>query len=144
MSEERIPPPSSPNPRQPPPSSFELLISTLLRSGVSVSFAIIVLGTLISFFHHPEYLSSATDLQRLTSPGNASLHTLHDVLAGIREFHGQAIVSVGLILLIATPVLRVAVAIFAFLTQKDRTFAVITSIVLLLLLLSFFLGKASG
>ena len=50
----------------------------------------------------------------------------------------------GLLLLIATPVLRVAVSIFAFVYEKDKVFVIITSIVLGLLLLSFILGKATS
>jgi uncharacterized membrane protein len=50
----------------------------------------------------------------------------------------------GLLLLIATPVLRVAVSVLAFVYQRDRTFVIITSVVLTLLLASFVLGKAGG
>ena len=50
----------------------------------------------------------------------------------------------GLLLLIATPVTRVAVSIFAFVYEKDRVFVIITIIVLSLLLLSFFLGRVEG
>jgi uncharacterized membrane protein len=50
----------------------------------------------------------------------------------------------GLLLLIATPVLRVAVSILAFVYQRDRAFVAITSIVLALLLTSFVLGRGGG
>ena len=57
-------------------------------------------------------------------------------------FHGQAIVAAGLLALVATPILRVAVLIVAFLYQGDRLFALLGTIVLCLLLLSFALGTA--
>ena len=120
----------------------ELLISNLLRLGVSISLVLIVGGTIISFTRHPEYLSSTAELQRLTQPGAAFPHTLPDVVAGIRDLRGRAIVTLGLLLLIATPVVRVAVSIFAFIYQSDRIFTLITIVVLCLLLLSFVLGKA--
>ncbi len=75
-------------------------------------------------------------------PGAAFPHTIHDVLAGIKDFRGQSIVMIGLLLLIATPVLRVGVSIFAFVYEGDHAYVVITTIVFLLLLLSFVLGKA--
>jgi uncharacterized membrane protein len=50
----------------------------------------------------------------------------------------------GLLLLLATPVLRVAVSILAFIYEKDGIFVMITSIVLALLLLSFVLGRVTG
>jgi len=51
---------------------------------------------------------------------------------------------VGLLLLIATPVMRAAVSIFAFVYQHDRTFVIITSVVLAILLLSFALGHGGA
>jgi uncharacterized membrane protein len=62
-------------------------------------------------------------------------------MQGTFDLQGQAIVAMGLLLLIATPVLRVAVSIFAFVYQEDRTYTLITTLVLILLLLSFILGK---
>jgi len=103
-----------------------------------------VFGLLVTFIHHPIYLSSKTELKRLAAPGAAFPHTLADVWRGLREFRGLSIVTLGLLLLIITPVVRVAVSIFAFVYERDRTFVIITSIVLILLLLSFFLGKAGG
>ena len=35
----------------------ELLISRLLRLGVSISVALVVAGTVVTFIHHPQYLS---------------------------------------------------------------------------------------
>jgi uncharacterized membrane protein len=120
----------------------ELLISGLLRGGVLTSLALIVTGLMLSFFHHPSYLNSHADLVRLTRPGAAFPHTLRDVAKGAAQGRGQAVIAVGLILLIATPILRVGVSIAAFALEGDRVFVVITSIVLGLLLLSFVLGKA--
>jgi len=119
----------------------ELLISNLLRIGVTASLSLIIIGTILTFIHHPVYISSATELQRLTQPGAAFPHTKSDVLGGALQLHGSAVVTVGLLLLIATPVMRVAVSIFAFIYQRDRLFTFITTIVLCLLLLSFVLGK---
>jgi uncharacterized membrane protein len=122
----------------------ELAISTLLRVGVSVSLAIIVAGTILSFVHHPAYASSSAELARLTKPGAAFPHTLVQVLAGLREGRGQAVVMLGLLVLIATPVARVAVSILGFFYQRDRVFVLFTTVVLVLLLLSFWLGRVEG
>ena len=125
--------------------AVELLISNLLRIGVVSSLAIVVIGTVMSFVRHPEYVTGEKALERLTTPGTAAVpHTIRDVLQGVRDGRGQSVVIIGLLLLIATPVVRVAVSIFAFVYEKDRRYVVITTIVLLLLLLSFVLGKAEG
>lgn len=119
----------------------ELVISTLLRTGVVVSLTLIVVGTVITFVRHPEYLSSPTALEHLTEPGAAFAHTLDQVWFGMKELQGEAVVTSGLLLLIATPVIRVAVSIFAFVYQRDRNYTLITLVVLCLLLLSFVLGR---
>jgi uncharacterized membrane protein len=61
---------------------------------------------------------------------------------GIVSGGGKPVVMLGLLLLIATPVLRVAVSVVIFLIQADLTYVLITLIVLTLLLASFFLGTA--
>ncbi len=121
----------------------EILISNLLRTGVIASLLIVVFGTVVSFVHHVDYLTSSPALQPLIKPATVP-HTIPQVIDGVRHFRGQSIVLVGLLLLIATPVVRVAVSIFAFVYQHDRTFVLITALVLALLLLSFVLGKAEG
>jgi len=121
---------------------MEVLISVLLRAGVVISLSTVAAGLLMMFIHHPGYLTSAVDLQRLTSPGAAFPQTLPEMITGLAGLRGQAIMILGLLLLIATPVLRVAVSIAGFFLQRDRMFVVITSAVLALLLGSFLLGKA--
>jgi uncharacterized membrane protein len=119
----------------------ELLISNLLRIGVTLSLVLIVLGTVTTFVQHPEYLSDRASLGHLIDPGSASPRALSQVVAGLRSFQGEAVVMAGLLLLIATPVIRVGVSIFAFIYQHDRLYTFITAMVFCLLLLSFVLGK---
>ena len=122
----------------------ELVISMLLRVGVATSLTVIVAGTVLSFVHHPDYASAPGALAHLTQPGAAFPRSLSQVLAGLRAERGQAVVVLGVLLLIATPVLRVAASIVGFIYQRDRIYMVITSVVLALLLLSFWLGHAAG
>ena len=124
-----------------PIGSVEILISWLLRVGVVTSLSFVLIGLLLMFIHHPSYLVSVMDLQRLTSPGAAFPHTLRDVVNGLLAGRGQAVVAVGLLMLIVTPIMRVAVSIFAFALQRDRAFVLITSGVLTILIISFVLGK---
>jgi uncharacterized membrane protein len=123
----------------------ELLISTLLRLGVIISFCVIVLGLFVSFLRHSDdYLHSTSSYQSLTAKTAVFPHTIASVIAGATHLRGQAIVMLGLLLLIATPVMRVAASILVFWHERDATYAVITSVVLTLLLLSFLLGRALG
>ena len=123
--------------------NIELLISNLLRGGVITSLIFILLGTLISFIHHPAYLTSSSALASLTEPGGTFPRTLADFEKGLLNLRGQTIVSIGLIILVATPVMRVAISIFGFIFQGNKIFTLITMLVLFLLLLSFILGTAA-
>jgi hypothetical protein len=60
---------------------IELLISWLLLGGVAISMATVSLGIVIMFLHHPNYLHSAADLHRLTTPGAALPNTMETSLA---------------------------------------------------------------
>lgn len=119
----------------------ELTISNLLRSGVLLSLGLIVLGTIVTFVQHPRYLSEKDQLQRLITPGATFPHSFGDLGAELRQLRGEAIVTLGLLVLIATPVVRVVVSIFAFVYQGDRVYTLITAAVLGLLLLSLVLGR---
>ncbi len=127
-----------------PPSHLscaENWISVTLRAGVLVSLLLIVVGTLITFLHHPQYVASKTRSgpphQR---PARPSPTRSPEVAAGIAALRGQAIVAAGLLVLIATPVLRVAISILVFLDDGDYPFVLITTSVLVILLISFLLG----
>jgi uncharacterized membrane protein len=122
----------------------ELFISWLLRIGVMTSGALLVIGIVLMFQHHPLYRSSPVDLAELTSIHAEYPHTILSVLRSAREGHGQGVAMLGLLLLIATPVFRVAVSIVLFAREHDMLFVAITSMVLALLLLSFVLGAAGG
>lgn len=124
------------------PGRFERLIAGLLRTGVWTSLGLMLGGLAVMFVHHAGYLDSNRELQRLTAPGAAFPHDLSAVAAGIRAGHGQAIATLGLLFLIGTPILRVAVSIIGFLLQRDFVYALVTAAVLALLVTSFLLGKA--
>ena len=119
----------------------ELLISNLLRFGVLASLVLIVGGTVLSLAHHSEYLTSGVSFQRFIEPTDAVPHSLAGLATGLKAFSGTAIAVLGILLLIATPVVRVGVSIFAFIYQRDRLYTLITATVFCLLLLSFALGK---
>ena len=62
----------------------------------------------------------------------------------MRDEPGQRMIVAGLLLLIATPVLRVLVSIVGFAIQRDLAFVAITCVVLALLVASFLIGAAHG
>jgi uncharacterized membrane protein len=63
---------------------------------------------------------------------------LTPVLEGIRHFDSRSIIRLGVLLLIATPIMRVAFCVYSFAMQKDKIYVLISTIVLTVLLYSFF------
>ncbi len=106
----------------------ELIISGVLRGGVLLSVAIILSG--IGWFF---YLTSIGALAHPSFPD-----TLPAVWHGLLALDPPSIIVVGLLVLLATPVMRVAVSIIAFALEEDRTYVTITTLVLAILLFSIF------
>jgi len=69
-------------------------------------------------------------------------HTLGDVASAASHFSAEGIMVAGLLVLIATPVLRVALSVVGFALQRDWVYVGLTVLVLLVLLGSFLVGKA--
>ncbi|HLJ36238.1 MAG TPA: TSUP family transporter [Ktedonobacteraceae bacterium] len=105
------------------------IIGWTLQGGVVISAAVILLGVILLPFRPGGF--SAQRL--LTFPQN-----LGAVWTGLPTLQPQAVITLGLLLLIATPVMRVAVSIAVFLLEKDRKFVMITLLVLAILLFSLF------
>lgn len=114
----------------------ELVISHVLRGGVLFSAAITLLGVLLF------YLRSGPSGGQ--EAGATFPHTLGAVESGLTHGDPLAIIVLGLLVLLATPVVRVAVSIIAFSLERDWRYVAITSLVLLILLLSFVLGKGGA
>jgi len=106
----------------------ELIISGVLRGGVLLSVAVILAG--LAYLYA---LKFAGGLHYTSYPD-----TLRRLLAGLLALDPLAIIVLGLMILLATPVVRVAVSIVAFAIEEDRTYVMITSLVLVILLFSIF------
>jgi uncharacterized membrane protein len=120
----------------------ETIISVILRVGVALSIAVIAFGVTLTFVHHHDYFSSRPALGQLIDARQNYTASLRDVLRGTRELRGQSIIMLGVLVLIATPVIRVAASIAIFAAERDLAYITITSAVLLLLILSFLIGAA--
>ena len=111
---------------------MEVVISKSLRYGVAVSAITILIG-LILFITTGE---SGYDYNYFPS-------TPSEIFAGLMSLKPYGIMMAGLLLLIFTPVFRVGVSIIAFFLEKDYLYVVITSIVFIILIVSFILGKVT-
>jgi uncharacterized membrane protein len=122
--------------------ALEAVISRLLRVGVNTSVALIIAGTIATFVQHPAYLTSSTELEHIVAPGATFPHSVSVLLTGLHQLRGEAIVILGLLVLMATPMMRVCVSVVTFIYHRDRIYILVTATVLCLLLLSLVLGRA--
>lgn len=114
----------------------EQLIGRLLQIGVVAAAIVTVVGGVLLLAQHgssrPDYSVFRGEPAYLTSPGA--------ILRGAIAMRSEAIVQLGIVLLIGTPVARVAFTLLAFVFQRDRTYVIITAIVLALLLYGLVFG----
>lgn len=121
---------------------MELILGRLLRYGVILSCGITLIGGVLYLIQHgsqmPDY-SPTPDDQPFA--GTAMyLRELSAILPRILTLDGAAIIQLGVCVLIATPILRVAVSVIAFLIEKDYLYVVITLIVLAIIIANMILG----
>jgi uncharacterized membrane protein len=132
-------------------AQMEMIVSYVLRYGVLLSFAIVLLGSVWFFVSgRAGYADLGTSgksvVQKLVSfqsgSGTATWPTTPGgTFSGLGQGKPYAVIAFGLLVLIATPVLRVAVTVFTFLWERDRLYALITAYVLTMLIISFIIGK---
>ncbi|HKO16439.1 MAG TPA: DUF1634 domain-containing protein [Gemmatimonadaceae bacterium] len=116
----------------------EQVLGGLLRTGVLIAAAVAILGGAIFLAQHGMQVAG----HRVFVGAPPELRSIAGIARGVLALQSAAIVQLGLLLLIATPVARVALSLVAFLIQRDRLYVVITGIVLLLLLFSLNGGPA--
>ncbi|MDY0322741.1 MAG: DUF1634 domain-containing protein [Candidatus Carbobacillus sp.] len=123
----------------------ETTIAYILRIGVAISMGVVTISLIALIIHdligggqliHTPYPEVFTH-PSVTFDPRSFTQLWHGLMTG----NLFSWMSLGLLLLILTPVVRVLVSIYAFIKEKDRLYTCITSFVLGVLLLSFFLGR---
>jgi uncharacterized membrane protein len=118
--------------------AVEQFVGRLLQIGVAISALVILVGGVMLLAHHggeaPSFGTFAGEPEGLS--------TLAGILRGVGAGDARAIIQFGLVLLIATPILRVAFTWVAFFLQRDRVYVGVTTVVLALLLYGLLYGHA--
>jgi uncharacterized membrane protein len=68
----------------------------------------------------------------------SGLHGVASVLSGLGQWDGRTLIQLGILALVATPVIRVLFSVLAFAVQRDRLYVPVTMIVLAILLYGLF------
>jgi uncharacterized membrane protein len=114
---------------------FEQFLGNLLRAGVILSAVIVGLGGLLYLIYHGTELPN----YQVFRGEPADFRVLPDIMENSLTLQRRrSLIQLGLLVLIATPILRVAFSAYVFMRQGDHTYVFISFIVLVLLLYSLF------
>jgi uncharacterized membrane protein len=119
-----------------PDATVERLVGGTLRAGVVLAAAVVLIGGMILLVQeggapaaHRAFVGEPVELRRLSA-----------IVGGALRLDGRSVIQAGLLVLVATPIVRVALSLVAFARQRDRLYVAITGIVLALLTYSL-LGR---
>ncbi|GHT17695.1 membrane protein [Bacteroidia bacterium] len=122
----------------------EILIGKSLRVGVVISVVITLTGGFLYLFQHQglanTYKAIPQDSNTSFEGAAVYLREFSTIVPRIFQFDGAAIIQLGVIVLIATPILRVILSLITFLMGKDKLYVLITAIVLIVILSNMFFG----
>lgn len=111
------------------------IVAWVLQGGIVISSAIILLGMALLILSP----GGVATIQLQSFPA-----TPGQIWAGLLTFQPLAIIVLGLLILMATPVIRVAISAVAFGLEHDLVYVGITLLVLVILCIGFLLGKGGA
>ncbi|AXC10448.1 hypothetical protein ACPOL_1097 [Acidisarcina polymorpha] len=107
---------------------MEVQIGHMLRIGVTLAAVVVGAGGVL-------YLRSETaapDFVHFHATAD-HLRTVSGVLHGVQRLDPASIIQLGVLLLVATPVVRVMLCVIGFARQRDRLYVGVSALVLLIL-----------
>lgn len=109
-----------------PDYQLSLILSRLLQYGVWISTATVLLGGLLYLLHHGlepvNYQTFRGEPDIFRSPAGV----IDAVFSGRR----RGVIQLGLLFLIATPIIRVLIALIFFIRKRDFSYILITGLVI--------------
>lgn len=96
----------------------EQVVGNLLRYGVFLATAIVLVGGVLYLIHHGK---EAPNYQFFRGE-SSEFRTPEGVATAVMSGRRRGIIQFGLLLLIATPIARVAFSLLAFVRQGDRIY----------------------
>jgi uncharacterized membrane protein len=111
---------------------LERIVASLLRTGVALSAGTVLAGGICYLIHHGSQLAAYHNFS-----GEPETYTrVPAIVSAVWRWDCLAVVQFGLLILVATPVARVAFSLAAFAVEKDHTYVIVTAIVLAILMFS--------
>lgn len=119
---------------------IERMVSVLLRAGVFIAGAVVLYGGILFLVRHG---NEPVHVARFVGEPAIDRYAFQ-IMKGALSGRARSIIQAGILLLIATPIARVALSLAGFLIERDRKYVFITAIVLAVLLYSLITGATQG
>ena len=116
-----------------------VVIGNIMRWGVIVSLSLTFLGGAVYLFTHPHEVVSYKDF---IETDFSIVEILRNTFDGLVHLDGGALITFGILLLFATPVIRVLFSLIGFIFERDLLYVFITLIVLAIIVFSVSGGLA--
>jgi uncharacterized membrane protein len=113
-------------------TDMDRIIGNLLRTGLAGAAALVLVGAVIYFARH----GGETAAYHIFQGEPAEYRQIRGIFGQLERFRGRGFILAGLLVLMATPVARVAFSLIAFLRRKDVVYSLVTGLVLAILLFS--------
>jgi uncharacterized membrane protein len=113
---------------------MEVIMGRLLQVGVLLAATVVLVGGVIYVIAHAGERSN----YRVFTAAPLELRHPAAMLRGIARGDAAAIIELGILLLVATPICRVMFAVIAFAVERDRLYVAISLAVLAVLLFGMF------
>jgi uncharacterized membrane protein len=111
---------------------MEITISRMLRVGVSLAAFVVLVGAILYLWQAHGVETDYRHFHAIPTP----VDHFWPVLESIRHLDSRSVIRLGILLLIATPIVRVAFCLYSFAMQKDKLYVLVSGTVLAVLLYS--------
>jgi len=118
---------------KPSDQDLDVSVAVVLRIGVTVSAAVVILGGVLL---GKQMFSAVPDYTHF-HPGDPGLRSVTGIVQGAVNFTPKSVIKLGLLLLIATPVARVVLCVVGFARQHNALYVAVSTVVLVILIFSF-------
>ncbi len=116
---------------------MEQVMGSLLRYGVILAAIVASAGGIMYLVLHGGNLQPS---YAIFNGEPEQYKSLSGVLQGVKAWDSSSIMQLGVLLLIATPIVRILFSILSFIREKDYLYVIISTIVILIIGFSLFNG----
>ena len=117
-------------------ADMPLLIGRVLRAGMVLSISVVFFGGVFYIVRHGYSIADYRKFKGIPEFVQYASGIFH----GLLSFKGQAIIQLGILMLIATPILRIIFSAIGFVLEKDYLYFFISLLVLLIIFISTISG----